>query len=192
MLAASFSSVGSGFAGAAAVELEAGAGCARYALSLAFCARNVASSRAASLSCSTNFVFSPPELPLPPLRVSRWLSRSVRHELRGASAAGDFAATVSELSGRFASDDEREFELSDDDEPVEAEAVDDDVSVDSAEGALAQPASANVNPATTARGSGREVMGTSKEPRRLECKPCLRANWGRPAPQTSDTLPRYC
>lgn len=100
MLAASFSSAGSTFAGAGAADAAAAGGdpdCARSTRIFAFAARNVANSFDAAVSCSVSFATSAEALavaePPAPALAAR-ASRSARHVLFGASGSvAGFAAS---------------------------------------------------------------------------------------------------
>ncbi|MSU50381.1 MAG: hypothetical protein EXS37_15065 [Opitutus sp.] len=156
---------------------------------MAFVARNVASSRDASFSCSTSFAASgefvgraPPmgpfaRLGLPELEelpaLAARFSRSTRQELRGVSGAAVEAAVFSgELSALRVSEVDRAAPDSDDDDeeavaPVETGA---DGSLFSA-GAPAQPANANTTATGTTKEKARRVMVATEQELRANGKP---------------------
>lgn len=175
MLAANFSSIGSGFATVAIDGLEVAAlGSAAFsARNLAFAARSVASSRVASVNCSVNLAVSadPATLAVPVAPLLEMeaaddarFSRSARQELFGSSdvdnaVAATFSPPRSRLEAVVDGDDEAEDPVSVLDDTVEDPAADaSEFSVDT----LAQPAKPSDTVAGARKRSTRRFMGATE------------------------------
>lgn len=180
MLAASFSSAGSAFAGAGAAVADEG--CERSTRILAFAARNAANSFDAAVSCSVSFVISADAAPAaaaPPalaLAFAARASRSARHVLLGASgsAAGFVANSFARSLLTGGATAERGASVSADAAAVVAvaDAVDSLLSVLAG---VTQPVEASSSTAEKIARGVREVMRATEQQHPLHGKPYLAA-----------------